>query len=146
MFRPRAPMIQEQPPLDPTLHLPIFPLASNLKFHTTNILDHQQHVLLDNLWAIRANYTNFLHVMTTLNLYFQNQNITTYHIIPYNPTSLQPLSKVFSLPIVKNFITQDHTIKLMETEIEVKKIEIEELTRKIQKSTYDYYEMSQYVV
>lgn len=71
--------------------------------------------------------------MKTLSQYLQNKNNTTDHIIPYNSTSHQPLSKIFSPPDFEHFITQDCTIKLMKTEFEVKKKELEELTRKRKK-------------
>lgn len=120
MLIPRTPPIQEQSSLDPILHIPVFPPSSNLKFHTTNILNHQQQVLLDNLWATKAN-THFLRVMKILSQYFQNQNTTVDQIIPYNSTYHQPLSKIFSPPVVEHFIAQDRTIKLMKTKIKVKK-------------------------
>lgn len=84
--------------------------------------------------------------MKTLSQFFQDQNAKPNHIIPYSPTSHQSQTKVYSPPAVEHFIIQDHTIKLLETEMEVKKKEIEELHKRLQKITEDYKEMSQHMI
>ncbi|KAH7682604.1 Retrovirus capsid N-terminal protein [Dioscorea alata] len=85
--------------------------------------------------------------MKNLSQYFQDQNEKPDQIIPYNSTTKnQPQTKVFSPPAVEHFIAQDRKIKMMETEIEVKKKEIEEFQKKLQKITDDHDEMTKHMI